>query len=110
MTVAYAFVTLLSVLGTAASWGLIIVGTRGAYRHAEPGMQRFMRWYVRVAVPAIVIAVAAAVVLALALKHYLDPSPGGFFAIWMASFFACLLPVIIATAVYARRQRTSRSS
>jgi cytochrome bd-type quinol oxidase subunit 2 len=106
MSVVYAVVTLLSIFGTAASWAMIVVGTRSAYRHAEPGAQRLIRWYLRVVVPAIVVAVAAAIVLALTLKHYLHPSVESFFAIWMLSFFACLLPVVVYAAVYATRHRS----
>lgn len=102
----YALVSLFVLAGSIAAWALIGVGARGVYRHADSKMQRLMRWQVRVVFPLAGLAVAVAIAIALTLKHYLHPSSGGFFAIWMLSFAGCFIPVFIYMAIHVSRHRT----
>lgn len=101
----YALVSLVVVVGTTASYALIAMGMRGAYAHADVRQRRLGRRYVRVHLPVTAIAIAAAVVIALTIKHFEHPDQGAFFAVWMLSFAGCLIPVFVFVALDARRFR-----
>ena len=102
----YALVSLVVVaVGTIASYVLIVKGLRGAYSHADDRQRQLGRRYVRVHLPVTAIAIVAAVVVALIIKHFEHPDGGEFFAVWMLSFAGCLIPVVVFVALDARRFR-----
>lgn len=102
----YALVSLVVIVGTTASYVLIVKGIRDAYAHADGRERQLGRRYLRVHLPVTAIAIAAAVVIALTIKHFEHPDQAAFFAVWMLSFSGCMLPVLVFVAVDARRFRS----
>ena len=101
----YVLVSLVAIVATIASYALIAKGIRGAYAHADGSQRQLGRRYVRVHLPVTAIATAAAVAIAVIIKHFGHPGYGAFFAVWMLLFAGCLIPVLIFVALDARRFR-----
>ena len=101
----YALVFVIGLVGTVASYALVAKGMRGAYAQADERQRHLGRRYVRIHLPVTAIAITAAVVIALTIKHLEHPGHGAFFAVWMLSFAGCLTPVFVFIALDARRFR-----